>query len=158
MPCYDPRDEEDRIEANERASNAQKEIVELKAQIKKLKRQEIEREVEVCKIMSAMLSWFNIHEDSSKVDFEDMFENYQAEENSLNIEKGLFKYHQEHRMEDQKFYIKTLKKMKKAETDKSIRKEIKAEIKKAKAINLNTDFRPLVDRSYFSSKFLPAHK
>jgi hypothetical protein len=158
MPCYDPRDEEDRIEASKRANNALKEVGELKAQIKKLKRQEIEREVEVCKIMSAMLSFLNIGEYSSPDEFEEIFFNYEEIEQTFNVEKGLFKYHQEHRMEDQKFYIKTLKKMKKAETDKSIRKEIKEEIKKAKVIDLNTDFRPLVDRSYFSSKFLPAHK
>lgn len=158
MPCYDPRDAEDRQEASKRASNALTEVVELKAKLKKMKRQEIEREVEVCKIMTAMISWFNINEDPSKVEFGDMFENYEEEEKSFNIDKGLFKYHQEHRMEDQKFYIKTLKKMRKAETDKSVRKELKEEIKKAKAIDLNTDFRPLVDRNYFSSKFLPAHK
>lgn len=157
MPCYDPRDAEDREEASKRASNALTEVVELKAQIKKMKRQEIEREVEVCKIMSAMTLFLNIDKYSS----EDIYQKIQFEyiniEKTFNVNKGLFQYHKEHRMEDQKFYIKTLKKMRKVETDKSIRKEIKDEIEKAKAIDLNTDFRPLADRSYFSSKFLSAH-
>ena len=48
--------------------------------------------------------------------------------------------------------------MRKKETDKEIRKDLKFEIELAKKINLDFDFRPLVDRSYFSSKFLPAHK
>lgn len=158
MPCYDSRGVEDKMIVTERRVSVMNEqILDLKDKIKKMEKAEVEKEVEVCKIMSAMLSLMNV-ESSNADDYSQIFFDYESIERQFNVKKGLFKYHQKHRMEDQKFYIKTLKKMRKAETDKSIRTELKEEIKKAKAIDLNTDFRALVDRNYFSSKFLPAHK
>lgn len=145
MPYYDPRDnEEKKVIVYKKDSKG---VKKLKKRIAKLEAAALDKEVKVCKIMSFAISLLN---QQNAVDL------YKQMESNTGIDIGLFEYQLERRKEDQKFYIKELKKQLKKATDKTIKAELKEEIQKAKSITLNIKSQALWDRNVFSSKFLTA--